>query len=76
MDFYSVGRFEIAKTLLEYGANVNFRNNKEEVPLHFAVQNGRFRIIFLKYLDKLKLYCYILLNFRKRRADPITAASI
>lgn len=41
--FIFVGRFEMAKLLLEYGANVNFKNNNKEVPLHLAARNGNFQ---------------------------------
>lgn len=34
----------MSKLLLEWGANVNFRNNKEEVPLYWAVQSGKFQV--------------------------------
>lgn len=33
----------MAKLLLEYGADVNFKNNNEETPLHLAVRSGTFR---------------------------------
>lgn len=41
---YFSGKFEVAKILLEYGANVNLRNQDDDMPLHLALQNGKFRI--------------------------------
>lgn len=70
----------MAKLLLEYGADVNFKNNKDEVPLHLAVQSGTFQIISI-IIQRQTIFKTIIsenrnlnANYRKWRAVKTTTS--
>lgn len=42
-----LGQFDIAKALLEQGADVNAENNEKSTPLHVSCRNGKLKDLYV-----------------------------